>query len=1663
MLTPQEAQARLTQFKVDSRHKAIKQNIDQLPEAAGKAARRLLREESGRGNWERHQQALAQAAGQLDELPVDQRTAVFAAAFPKLAHDLERCWQAMKAAPYQVSRMPFRLPRDPSATALRRGQWLQQLYSAMHPIDQDAVWLAKWVAYIGPPFSAAAGPLLAAAIDGGGDTGEQVLRILIESGNGQHEIGMMGLHVIQGLLMCGRPEAWDYMQKMLLAAQREEGLRQAILETVDQAHPQAFRRMLKLLLDENMVRFASVVRAADVWFALRWDSSATGVVRDTLARATRLIDNPAEQAQALAGSDVLDVYFALWAQAVSDADHALDGAIALLSHRDAEMRFAGAWMIQLLQLPRGYDGMKSVLGDEDLRVAWLGMQNVVARNLTHLWSYLFGSHLVEEVKPDRDVFDALVALLPRVPAKPTKLKPMLFPWLALEVSQSGVADVLPHLVDDGDLTRLEVYMPMMGVNGRFGMAQRLSKRKTLPADVRPILLKLVRDASQMTRDLAIKLLDRSQLAAGEAVELETLLTRKSGDLRRGLILLLFKQPDDAALASVDRLLAARDPLHRAAGVELLSKLANDNRSVDECRRRAAAFAGQHDDLTASEQGLLQPLLGNVGAAPAKATLDNALGLMDPARVTQATPLRDRQTKLLSDAALRMAASLDALIHTHRQTTVKLSTGGDAVDKLLGEVQWGIRYFENGKPIMPLESLWTQWYAQRPADCRDDDGLELMRALVLMSFMRWRSGDGTAKTLLEATGVKIPSRGFTYAGIVTDVLDWLGQQNKQVISPDLLLDAAETGLARALQQKRTDLLRWLRDDTIYRTWLDRALQKHGPHWSDDQMRRLLQLLLWLDRPVDEQGSSAIDQKTIDRINQKAEKNDGYSEISVRTRLEPRWLAHGLRLGVLNEHDVFDVLLGWRPAGHYRDDLFSQLSELTAAKPPEAFRIAPAMQQCVDRARQRVLEVELTRGDEPTAATRPAMAIQSLLGVASLVKLLKAMQQSGFVRKSQMWGQGTDRQRVFSGLIRVCTPEPDDTPQTFKAAIRAARIDDDQLLDLSLFAPHWARFVEHALNWPGLEDAVWWVHAHTKDQQWAVGAEVRAQWVSAVAQRTPLTAEELLEGAVDVEWFGRVYQKLKPQRWQQVDQAAKNASSGAGHARAQLFARAMLGKVTQADLLQRIEKTRHQDSLRALGLLPLKKGAARDNDLIERYQHMQEFLRTSKKFGSQRQASEKRAVEIGQANLARTAGYVDPLRLQWAMEARAAEDLKSGSLTVTAGPIQVTLTITDIGDPELAAIKAGKPLASIPPAAKKDAAVKELMSRKTELKRQASRMRQSLEQMMCRGEALRADELVSLCEHPLMRPMFERVILQGDGIIGFPSAGGKVLVDHQGHAEPIRKTESLHIAHPFDLLQRGDWPHWQRCLFTQERVQPFKQAFRELYVLTQVERQDATFSRRYAGQQVNPRQAMALLGQRAWNARPEEGISKTFHHAGVTVWLECQEGFYTPAEIDGLTLEQVRFAKSGHPGHLPLEQVPPMVFSEAMRDLDLVVSVAHRGGVDPEASASTVQMRSDLLRETCALLGIANLRLQGSHAIIEGQMGTYSLHLGSAVTHAMPGGALFIVPVHSQHRGRMFLPFADDDPKTAEVISKALMLARDSQIKDPQLLDQIRQLHRGSTSA
>ena len=260
--------------------------------------------------------------------------------------------------------------------------------------------------------------------------------------------------------------------------------------------------------------------------------------------------------------------------------------------------------------------------------------------------------------------------------------------------------------------------------------------------------------------------------------------------------------------------------------------------------------------------------------------------------------------------------------------------------------------------------------------------------------------------------------------------------------------------------------------------------------------------------------------------------------------------------------------------------------------------------------------------------------------------------------------------------------------------------------------------------------------------------------------------MLTGAVDVAWFHRAHAAVGAKRWQALDEAAKFASMGGGYRRAQFLASVLLGKSKRSALVADIKKKHLKETVRALGLLPLASGAGGDKDLAERYQVLQEYHHYARGLSAMSRPDAVRSAEVGLANLARTAGYPDPIRFQWAMEAASCVDVVKG-ITVKAGPVAAALKVDGKGKLEWSITRDGKPLKSIPPAQKNDKKLAELVERKKELVRSQARMRRGLEDMMCRGDTFTGAELGQLAQHPLLSPMLGRLVIAGDGILGFPS--------------------------------------------------------------------------------------------------------------------------------------------------------------------------------------------------------------------------------------------------------------------------------------------------------
>ena len=198
----------------------------------------------------------------------------------------------------------------------------------------------------------------------------------------------------------------------------------------------------------------------------------------------------------------------------------------------------------------------------------------------------------------------------------------------------------------------------------------------------------------------------------------------------------------------------------------------------------------------------------------------------------------------------------------------------------------------------------------------------------------------------------------------------------------------------------------------------------------------------------------------------------------------------------------------------------------------------------------------------------------------------------------------------------------------------------------------------------------------------------------------------------------------------------------------------------------------------------------------------------------------------------------------------------------------------------------------------------------------------------------------------------------------------------------------------------------------------------------------------------------LKSRKWNLSYENGLERVFYRENLVVNLFADADWFSPSDIESPSIDYVEFSDRRSGKEVPIRDVDAVVFSEVMRDIDLAVSTAYAGGVDPITSFSTMELRRSVAEYTCRLMKLDNVTIRDHFADIHGTLNDYSVHLGSGVIHQSGGAAIYIIPVHSAKRGKVYLPFLDEDPKTAEILSKIVMLAEDRKIKDPAVLSQIR---------
>ena len=346
---------------------------------------------------------------------------------------------------------------------------------------------------------------------------------------------------------------------------------------------------------------------------------------------------------------------------------------------------------------------------------------------------------------------------------------------------------------------------------------------------------------------------------------------------------------------------------------------------------------------------------------------------------------------------------------------------------------------------------------------------------------------------------------------------------------------------------------------------------------------------------------------------------------------------------------------------------------------------------------------------------------------------------------------------------------------------------------------------------------------------------------------------------------------------------------------------------------------------------------------------------------------------------------------------------------------------------------------------------------------------------------ADWRARYLDHPLVGVLARRLIWRFDGVDAFWSDGA--LRDRDGSAVDAENT-TVALWHPI-----GSRPEavlaWRQRLETLGVTQPFKQAHREIYLLTDAELATATYSNRFAAHILRQHQFAALCRDRRWRYSLQGGFDSPNTTPTLTLpawslraeyWVDgigddpqhmTDAGIYLHVATD-----QVRFVdESG--AAVPLADVPPLVFSEVMRHVDLFVGVASIGndptwidrGDDRYAGywsnyafgelSGSASMRRVVLESLVPRLKIADrCSFEDRYLVVRGDLNTYKIHLGSSNILIEPGSRyLCIVPAREKPQ-KLYVPF-EGDSLLSVIVSKALLLADDRKITDPTIVRQIRE--------
>ena len=1547
------------------------------------------------------------------------------------------------------------------------------------------------------------------------DNGNQELIGLIKGalGSQKSEIDLT-YNNMKAIFISNNKELIELTGKLLLAAKLQEGVRQQICENMDSGLQENFEYMFKIIYDNNLIRFSSVKRALATWTGLASEGGDISKIgKKELEIINKLIDNPDYENELLKSDDNIEVYLGLWNKSTRDIKNSVEALEKLLKSSKYHIKLLISYYLHIIENKK----YQREIAKKVIKEYSKDNKNIIeilACYLNFVINYGSASNLKQNIEKggiepktyfkDKneaiEFFDILENALNLMDGKEKLFEPCIFPWFSQSISTNTITTAMALITvfypDDILKNRMMKYLKEINTWNRHYYLEILFEKPSNKEE-KDFVISMLSDRTY-TGVFAYEIVKDNNLIKEYPREIEDLLRLKSGDRRKKLIDLLMSQDKKALLLSIDNLISAKNENKRLAALDILNQT-NSNQKPLYDKKEVKNLIAKISKPTDAEKILIENL-----SDKKKKESEDTLSKLYNTEYDLELAYEIKEVSKLSKTIKKNKKGEYIIENTFNPKKIFSKTADELFEiiKKLSELyikneNYEYMSFYNKEYVLlrdrfhitkdvsnvpyrdreqltnyPLEDVWREFYKKEIKDFSVlwqinvalsvdyDNGYNKATEKGYQDLYQKVFGiDITElKKKLKKANLKYVYTIDLYSGPVLKILDMLfteySKENKRY-----LFEIGKVCTSSALENIEIK-------DVIEK----REKYNNDPYYSvamfnlNSGLYTLFakSIIDYLDFYTDEKSfieSFILRYKLDKKINKYIDEKLKSCEISGGTKsLGLRNYAIAVNLKIAEKDLIYKNILELNNEAEdenrvifsnldtYMNDYRSIITkkENKRLTTLNQFMLNEALKTIYDEGRKIVdylVQNELKRGDSPTIYSRQLHRIKRIEGIDYLVQILKALGKETLDRAAYYWGGNDTKKSVLSHLLKVCYPTEKDNSKELAKKLKGTDITEQRLIEVAMYSSQWIEIIEGYLAWKGLVSGCYYFQAHMSD--------VDRNKEGLIAKYTPISIDDLMDGAFDIDWFRSAYKELGAKRFEMLYDSAKYISDGAKHTRARMFADAVLGNLKLKETEKKIEDKRNKDLVASYSLIPLLKD--KQKDALHRYQFLQKFLKESKKFGAQRRASEAKTVNISLENLSRNMGYSDVTRLIWNMETALINEMKEYFVPKKLDDVDVYIKIDDLGQSEIIYEKAGKELKSLPTKLKKDKYIEAIKEVHKNLKEQYRRSRKMLEEAMEDGTEFYGYEIENLMTNPVIAPILKSLVFKMGNDLGYYV--DKKLKSVKKKSVTIKDDSLLKIAHCFDLFESGEWATYQKDIFDRELKQPFKQVFRELYVKT-VDEKGRDKSLRYAGHQVQPSKTVALLKTRRWIIDGQEGLEKVYYKENIIAKIFALADWFSPADIEAPTLEEVQFFDRKTFKPILIDEVPDLIFTEVMRDIDLVVSVAHVGDVDPEASHSTIEMRKAIVEFNCKLFKLKNVTFAENHALIKGERAEYSIHLGSGLIHQKAGSAINVLPVHSQHRGRVFLPFIDDDPKTAEIMAKVLLFAQDDKIKDVFILEQIK---------